>query len=202
MIALALSMCLAAAGGPGDADLPRSLGADEGPYLVVPAAKEGSDVYVGLHLGVAGAYDAEDPTFLFGGGARTHLLPWLGADLCVDFQLKQAYEHREIHVFQVPVQLAGLFYLPLELPVRLYGQAGVGITITTIGYSGTQRNNPDTTELNLLFFLGFGAEFALNDNVLLDANLRFFFAGDPPRFAGNSADWAQFTVGLMIKLSK
>ena len=58
------------------------------------------------------------------------------------------------------------------------------------------------TELNLLGFLGFGAEFELSANVMLDANVRFVFAQDPRDTGDFSADWAQFTVGILFKLAK
>ena len=50
--------------------------------------------------------------------------------------------------------------------------------------------------------LGFGAEFDLADNVMVDANVRFVFVQDPPHTGDFSADWAQFTVGIMFRLSK
>jgi len=199
MTALALAMCLAAAG---DTDLPRSLSADESRYTIAPPlAKEDLSFWAGVHLGVAGAYDADDPAFLLGANGRAHILPWLGADVSIDFQLKQSFESRQIHTFQVPLEVCGLFYPPLDWPVRPYGMFGVGFTITSIDYSGA-LGRADTTDLNVLFFLGFGAEFELAPNLLLDANLRFVFVTDPPHFAGNSADWIQFTVGIMLKLSK
>ena len=64
MMALALAFCLAAAAGPGDTDLPRSLSDNEARYLLpVPAAepvlaKDDFALWAGIHLGVAGAYDA------------------------------------------------------------------------------------------------------------------------------------------------
>jgi hypothetical protein len=204
MIALAFAFSFAAAAGPNDTDLPRSLDADESRYLVAlpAAAKEDLSFWAGLHLGVAGAYDADAPAFLIGGNGRAHILPWLGADASIDFQLKQSYEHSSIHTFQVPFEFAGLFYPPVEWPVRPYGIFGVGFTITDVTYSKNLSGLNDQTDFNVLFFLGFGAEFELQPNILLDANLRFVFASDPPHFSGNSADWIQFTLGIMIKLSK
>jgi hypothetical protein len=204
MIALAFAFSLAAAGGPDGTDLPRSLSLDESLDLVASpaAAKVDLSFWAGLHLGVAGAYDADAPAFLMGGNGRAHILPWLGADVSIDFQLKQSFEHDSIHIFQVPFEFAGLFYPPLDSPVRPYGAAGFGFTITDVTYSKGLSGLKDQTDLNAIFFLGFGAEFQLQPNILLDANLRFIFATDPPHFSGNSADWIQFTLGIMIKLSK
>jgi opacity protein-like surface antigen len=176
---------------------------DEFRFTVVepaPAAPADVGLYVGLHIGLAGAYDADNPAFVFGGGVRAHILPWLGADATIDFQTKQKFDignNNDVSIFQVPFQFAGLFYLPLELPIRPYGLVGLGFTITDITFRGE-----DKTELNMMFFLGFGAELELSSNMLVDASLRFIFAQDPRNTGDISADWIQFTVGLLIKLSK
>jgi opacity protein-like surface antigen len=172
--------------------------------FVEPAALAKADVEwsVGAHLGVAGAYDASDPTFLVGFNGRVHILPWLGADASIDFQLKQNFEHDQIHLYQVPFEFSALFYLPVgDSPIRPYGLAGFGFTITDTSYTGSLSRS-DSTDLNALFFIGLGAEFELNPNMFFDANLRFVFVEDPPHFAGNSADWIQFTIGILFKLSK
>jgi hypothetical protein len=203
MIALALALGLAASAGPDDTDLPRSLSVDETPYLVAPAAaKDESSLWVGGHLGVSGAYDAADPNFTIGGGARFKLLSWLALEATVDFNARQSFDSGQIHLSQTPVEIAGLFYPPLELNVRPYGIFGVGFTFTNVSYSGSLGGLNDTLEVNRLFFLGFGAEFELQDNIMLDANLRFIFTNNPSHFQGNSADWIQFTVGILFKLSK
>lgn len=203
----ALLLALALATGPADTDLPRSLSFDESPthdYVPVePAlAKAELALAVGPHLGVAGAYDAEDPTFLLGLNGRLQILPWLAADASIDFQLRQNFEQNQIHLIQVPFEFAAIFYPPVgDLPFRPYAQAGLGFTITDVNYTGGLARGDDTS-LNLLFLIGFGVEFDLNPNLAVDANLRFVFAQDPPHFAGNSADWIQFTVGLLFRLSK
>jgi hypothetical protein len=200
MIALALALSLAAAGGPNDLDVPRTMSLEEfrwSAFEPKPAAAPADfELFLGLHIGLAGAYDADNPAFVFGGGVRAHILPWLGADATIDFQTKQKVEDR-VAIFQVPFEFAALFYLPLEIPLRPYGQFGIGFTITDITIPGN-----DETDLNLLFFLGFGAELELADNLLADANLRFVFAQDPRNTGDFSADWIQFTVGLLLKLAK
>jgi hypothetical protein len=164
--------------------------------LAEPAAKADPEWWIGAHLGVAGAYDAADPTFLMGAAGRVHILPWLGAEASIDFQLKQSFEQNQIHIFQVPFEFSGLFYPPVgDSPIRPYGLAGLGFTITDVSYTGSLSRS-DTTDVNLLFYLGFGAEFELQPNI------RFVFAQDPPHFSGNSADWIQFTIGVLFKLSK
>lgn len=204
MIAFALALALAATG-PGDPGLPKLL-ADEVYHFETPepdaVAKAEPSWWIGLHMGIASAYDSSDDAFDFGFGTRVHILPWLGAEATIDFQTKQSFSDHQIHIFQVPVEFAALFYLPVEAPVRPYGVAGFGFTITDISYSGTLGGNSNTDDLNALFFLGLGVEIELEPNVMLDANLRFVFASDPPHFNGNSADWIQFTVGILLKLAQ
>ena len=202
MIALALALSLAAAGGPNDLDVPRSMSFDEfkapAPAFAAEPAAAGKDfaLFVNLHIGVAGAYDADNPAFVFGGGARVHILSWLGAEATIDFQTKQKVMD-QVAIFQVPFEFAALFYLPLELPFRPYGLAGIGWTITDVTIPGN-----DKSDLNMMFLLGFGVELELSPNLLVDANLRFIFVSDPPNTGNFSADWIQFTVGLLLKLSK
>jgi hypothetical protein len=196
-----LALVLALAAGPADFEdsrLPTHLAES----MTEPAAKADPEWWVGPHLGVAGAYDAADPTFLIGAAGRVHILPWLGAEASIDFQLRQSFEQDQIHLFQVPFEFTGLFYPPVgDSPIRPYGLAGFGFTITSTSYTGGLSRG-DSTDLNLLFFIGFGAEFELEPNIALDASLRFVFSQDPPHFAGNSADWIQFTIGILFKLSK
>jgi opacity protein-like surface antigen len=141
--------------------------------------------------------DADHPCFLFGGTARAGIFEWLGADLSIDFQTKQRVDDA-VSVFQVPFMFTALFYPPLELPVRPYGQIGFGFTITDVTVPGP---GTDDTDLNALFHFGFGAEYELAKNVLVDGNLRFVFATDPPHAGDFDAHWIQFTIGILFKLS-
>jgi opacity protein-like surface antigen len=197
----ALVLALAAALGPVDLAedrLPLSL-ADV--YLEpAPKAKADLEWWVGGHLGVAGAYDGDSPCFVIGFEGRLQILPWLAADATLDFQTRQEFEDAPgAHFFQVPFMFSGVFYPPLELGnLRPYGIVGFGFTITDVSGPAVK----DDTSVNLLFFLGFGAEFELAENIALDANVRFVFAQDPPHSGSFSADWAQFTVGILFKLGK
>jgi len=194
----ALALALALALGPTDLEdrLPRSLSES----YVAPPADEKQEVWVGGHLGVAGAYDGDSPCFTIGFEGRMQILPWLGVSATIDFQTKQEIEDAPgADFFQVPFMFSALFYPPIDLgKLRLYGLAGVGFTITDV--SGPSVH--DNTDLNLLFILGFGAEFEISPNVMLDANVRFVWAQDPPDTGNFSADWAQFTVGILFKLAK
>jgi hypothetical protein len=197
----ALALVLALAAGPTD------LGEDRLPVnlsepLVEPVrAQAEQEWWFGGHIGLASAYDSNDTSFDVGFNGRVHLMPWFAAEMTLDFQTRQNFEHDQIHVVQVPFEFGALFFLPLEGPLRPYGQAGVGFTISDTSYTGNLSRNSDTG-LNLLFFLGLGAELKMGDNVAFDASLRFVFVQNPPHFEGNSADWIQFTVGVLFKLAK
>lgn len=197
----ALALVLALALGPTDLEdrLPRSLSEAFVPP-VAPPPDEANALWVGGHLGVAGAYDGDAPCFVIGFDGRMQLKPWLAVNVSVDFQTKQEIDDAPgADFFQVPFMAAALFYPQLGLgQLRPYGQAGAGFTITDVSGPSVK----DDTDLNLLFFLGFGVEFELNPNVILDANVRFVWASDPPNTGDFSADWAQFTVGLLFKMAK
>src|SRR5437879_3812058 len=81
MIALALALGLVASAGPNDTDLPRSLSVDETPFLApAPVQKDEFQIWVGGHMGITDAYDAEDVNFVFGANVRMKFLSWLGAE--------------------------------------------------------------------------------------------------------------------------
>lgn len=193
----ALALALALALGPADVEdrLPRSLADFVEP---APPVKEQYDLWLGGHLGVAGAYDGDGPAFTIGFDGRMQILPWLAAGMTLDFQTKQEVDDAPgVDFFQIPFMFAAHLYPPLDLgDLRPYGLIGFGFTITDV--SGAAD---DDTDLNLLFFLGFGAEYDLSKNVFLDANVRFVFAQDPPHSGDFSADWAQFTVGVLFRLA-
>jgi len=197
----ALALALALALGPTDLEdrLPRSL-SEAFVTPVAPPPNETGDLWVGGHLGVAGAYDGDAPCFVIGGEGRMQLKPWLAVDITIDFQTRQQIENSPgADFFQIPFMAGALFYPQLGLgKLRPYGQAGAGFTITNV--SGPSVH--DNTDLNLLFFLGFGAEFELSPDVMLDASVRFVWASDPPDTGSFSADWAQFTVGILFKMAK
>lgn len=195
----ALALALALALGPTDLEekpLPLSLAE----FIPAPAPKPEMEWWIGGHMGVAGAYDGDSPAFTVGFEGRLQLYSWLAASATLDFQTKQEIDKAPgADFFQVPFMFGALFYPPLDLDkLHLYGQAGVGFTITDVSGS----NVKDSTTLNLLFFIGFGAEWELSNNIMLDANVRFVFAQDPPHTGDFSADWAQFTVGILFKLAK
>jgi len=196
----ALALALALALGPADAEdrLPLTL-AD---VVVAPAPpdKEKNELWLGGHLGVAGAYDGDSPAFTVGFEARMEMLPWLGVGASIDFESKQEIDKTPgADFFQIPFMFTAFFYPPIEIAsLRLYGLAGLGFTITDVSGPAVK----DDTSLNLIFFLGFGAEWELAPNIMLDANVRFVWAQDPPDTGSFSADWAQFTVGVLFKLAK
>jgi opacity protein-like surface antigen len=179
--------------------LPRSLSESFYPPVTAPA-EEGHAVLVGIHLGAARAAEGGNAALIAGFEWRIHILPWLGAGGTADYMSKeQADTLLGADVLQVPFTWSILLYPPLDLgPFRPYGQAGFGFTITDV--SGIHSLN--TTDVNLLYTLGFGVEFNLGSGFMLDANARYSWGNDPPGAVRLSGDWKQVTVGLLYKLPR
>jgi opacity protein-like surface antigen len=197
MTMIALLLALSA----GDFDLPRTLASDTEFALEAPAppAQKVDPAWsVGGHLGVASSFDSDDAAFLIGGHARVRLLPWLGAEASLDFQTPQAYESGDIDVTVFAIQVSALFYLPVDWPVKPYGVAGFGLYIVDVGYSGALGYKKDTTDVEVGFHVGVGAEYVLTPTISLDADLRFIFLTGSA--AGNDFDYLQFTVGVSFKI--
>jgi len=202
----AIAMVLALAAGPGiyeetslprslaeapvvlytDADLPRSLGdvwVEAAPALK-PAAQVDLQWMVGGHIAITYVYGTADLVgFELGGQVRVHILPWLGAEASLDFNIIEQGN------LGVPIRFAALFYPPIEGTIHPYGIAGFGIAI----YNNGTGSFGD-------FFLGAGAEFEIQPNILLDASIRFNFITD--NFGGGGLDYLEFMFGVLIKLSK
>jgi hypothetical protein len=158
----------------------------------------------GAHLGLASAFDSDDVVLDFGLHARVRMLSWLGAEAAVDFHSSENFEGGDIRVFEVPIQLAAIFYVPVpqEWKVRPYGVAGVGLYIADITYHGTLGYRSNQTVLEPGFLVGLGAEYDLTPQVVLSADLRFAFPGNPGGMSGDSLDFLQLTFGVSFKLGK
>lgn len=200
MIALVLALGLAC--GPEEDLLPRSLSEDYVPPAAVPV-DEGTAVLVGLHVGAARAIDGHSAGFLAGFEWRMHILPWLGMSGGFDVLSKEQIDNViGGHFFQVPFTWSVLLYPPVDLGlVRPYAQVGGGLTITDV--SGLQFGslNLNSTDVNLLYYVGFGVEVPLSSNFVIDVAARYVWAHDPPGAIGYSADWKQFTVGVLYKFT-
>ncbi len=197
MLAFALALSLAGGPAPGAEDrLPGSLSE---PFVPQTApAEESHEVLVGVHLGAASGVDAASPSFLAGFEWRIHFLPWLGASGSVDFQTREPVAHQSgTDFFEIPFMWSLLLSPPLDLGAfRPYGAAGGGFTITNI--SGAAAFG--STDLNALYFLGFGVEFKLSSSVVLDLDARYVWANNPSGPTGFSTDWRQVTAGLLVTL--
>lgn len=199
MIGIVLALGLAL--GPEEDRLPRSLSETLLPQAAAPV-EEDHAVYVGIHLGGAHAVDGDRTGFLAGFEWRMHFLPWLGMAGGVDVLSKEQIDNViGGHFFQVPFTWSFLLSPPVDLGVfRPYGQLGGGLTITDVSGLSIRDINLNSTDVNLLYFVGLGVEVALGPNLLLDVSVRYVWAHDPPGAIGYDADWRQFTVGLLLKL--
>jgi len=199
-LALVLALTLGPEGLDGDR-LPRSL--SESTLMPATASvDEGTAVLVGLHLGAANAVDGGSPGLLAGFEWRIHVLSWLGVGGGVDFLSKEQIDTiTGGHFFQIPFTWSVLLYPPLDLGmIRPYGLAGGGFTVTDVSGHSIQELN--STDLNLLYYVGFGAEVTLGPSILLDLDVRYVWAHDPPQAVGFGADWRQITLGVLVKLPR
>lgn len=199
-LALILSLALGPEGLEEDR-LPRSLSE----WTVAPEPAEWTTaVLVGVHLGAAVAIDGDRPGLIAGFEWRYHMLPWLG--MCGGVDVLSNEEIDTIsggHFFQIPFTFTLLLYAPIDLgPFRPYGLGGGGVTITDVSGQTSGNVNLNSTELNLLYHAGFGAEFALTPTITLDVNARYVWAHDPPGAVGFSANWRQITAGVLVKLPR
>jgi opacity protein-like surface antigen len=195
----ALALALALALGPDDLEdrLPRSLSES---YVQAAPAEVTHEVLVGLHVGGVDAHDGKSPSFVVGFEWRIHILPWLGAGGSFDFQTRQKVDNTTgADYFQIPFMWSFMLYPPIDLgPFLPYAQAGVGFTITDV----SALANRDNLDVNFLYFVGFGAELKLSSNVFLVGDVRYVWAQEPSGAGSFSADWGQFTIGLLIKMSQ
>jgi opacity protein-like surface antigen len=202
MTTLALLIALTA----GDLDLPPTL-ASEPDFTLSSENLEGRaakahDVTwtVGGHLGVASSFDSDDAGLLIGGQGRVRILPWLGAEVSLDFQTSQSYESGDIHVWMFDIQFSALFYAPVDWPVKPYGVAAIGFYYEDISYSGALSYQSNKTAFEPGFHFGFGAEYAVTPQITLDADFRFVFLTHPGGLSGNDLNFFQFTVGINFKI--
>lgn len=202
----ALTLVLGLALGPEGLEedrLPRSLSESFVPP-VAESVDEDHSPLVGIHLGVAHAIDGDSYGFLAGFEWRIHILNWLGVGGGVDFLSKEIVHHfTEGRLLQVPFTWSVQVSPPLDLGVfRPYGLFGGGFTITSV--SGTSIGNAhlDATNVNPLYYAGFGMEMALGSTLVLDAGVRYVWAHESSGGVHFDADWRQFTVGVFLKLPR
>lgn len=81
------------------------------------------------------------------------------------------------------IYVNGLYYFPLDFPVKLYGMAGIGIDFVRIDwdyYDGNSRDSYDDTDLGEGLQLGVGGEFEITADFSMITELQFHtssFAG-------------------------
>lgn len=209
MSVLAIVLALAAT----DVDLPRFLGDEPrvlpavesrdlpewglAPPQAAARAPNALQWTIGGHLGIASAFDSDDSAFDIGGQVRLiGLLPWLTIEGSIDLQTRQTYENGDIEVLVFPIQFTAIFYPPVDFPVKPYGLVGFGLYYEDIRFSGALGYKDDRTAIEPGFHIGFGGDWAITPEIVLNADLRFVFLSHPGGLQGNDLDYLQFTVGI------
>ncbi len=169
--------------------------------ILVPAAGMAQiETYIGPHLGIQKAQDAEEANYLVGATVRVKLMPLLGAEGAIAYR-QQDYFNDTITVRSWPVTVTGLFY---PLPV-VYGGLGAGWYNTTYDFED-DLGFGDETANEFGWHLAVGAELPASPNIKLTGDIRYVFLDydleELPDAVRNDvdADFYSITIGLLFGL--
>ncbi len=129
-------------------------------------------IYIGPHLGIQKADEADDANYLFGATFRMKFMPFLGGEAAISYR-QEEYADENITVRNWPVTVTGLVY---PIPV-LYGGLGAGWYNTTFDYDESLNNLgiDDETEQKFGWHLGAGFEFPASPKLRLSLDIRYVF---------------------------
>lgn len=157
---------------------------------------------IGLHLGYLQHPDAEDATVFYGIHFRLALAEIFSVEASVDVA-KSDFANNDAELSLVPVQVTAILAPFKDLPIRPYGLAGVGWYFTDVDYSGALAGTPSESENTFGLHLGAGAELPLGRTLLLHADFRWIFMGDPdwsnPAISDEDVDYWQLMLGASLR---
>ena len=178
-------------------DLPRSLSA-------VPASERAPEPlaeteYRPFSVGVAGGYlsakNTDHGTWTVGVQARLRL-GLLAMEASIQFH-ENVYEHGDIVVSQIPVQLTAFLYILPVGPIRPYILGGVGWYYTRFDYTGAFASIPNRSEHIFGEHLGAGGELFFSPAVSIDVDVRYIFLNPTTdEVLGQQFNYWQTTAGL------
>jgi outer membrane protein W len=159
--------------------------------------------YIGPHLGIQKARDADDANYLAGATLRLKLIPSLAAEGSVGYR-QETYVDEAVTVRNWPVTVTGLFY---PLPI-VYGGVGAGWYHTTYDYDESLEDMgiEDNTNQEFGWHLALGAELPAGPKVAITGDVRYVFLdysfADLPDVVTDDvdADFYSVTVGLLFRL--
>ena len=170
--------------------------------LPISAHSQG-EAYIGPHLGIQKAQDADEANYLVGATLRLKLMPFLGAEGAISYR-QEDYAADAVTVRNWPVTVTGLIY---PLPV-LYGGVGAGWYNTTYDYDDeiNDLGFEDNTEQEFGWHLAAGVEIPASPKISLVGDVRYVFLdyefADLPDVATEDvdADFYSITAGLLFRL--
>lgn len=180
-----------------DPDLPRSLADAWTPAEPEPQAEPKDKLLwsVGLRVGFAQGFDADDGGFLLGAQGRLYFKPWLAFEAVIE-QHNEDFEDGDAEVRFIPIQASALFYPFAGSRLSPYGVAGVGIHHIAVDYSGTLRLVDDEVWVRFGLHLGAGLDIPLGERFLLNGDVRVHFIDEPRDVEADSLDFWEVAVGI------
>ncbi len=167
------------------------------------AAAAQANAYLGPHLGIQKADDADDANYLVGATLRLKLMPLLGVEGAVSYR-QEDYIDDAITVRNWPVTVTGLLY---PLP-GLYGAVGAGWYNTTYDYADTFNDAgiDDHTDQEFGWHLGAGVELPATPRFKITGDVRYVFLdydfADLPDVVTEDVDanFYSITVAVLFRL--
>jgi len=161
------------------------------------------DAYIGPHLGIQKASDADDSNYLVGASLRLKLIPFIAAEGAISYR-QEDYAGEAVTVKNWPVTVTGLIY---PLPI-VYGGVGAGWYNTDFDYSDALNDMgiEDHSEQEFGWHLAAGAELPASSNVHLYADVRYVFLdyefADLPDVVEEEvdSDFYSIKIGLLFAL--
>lgn len=172
-----------------------------GILILLPwSAHSQMNVYLGPHLGIQKASNADKANYLVGATMRLKLMPVLGVEGDIGYR-QEKYGSGALTVKDWPVTVTGLLY---PLPI-IYGGIGVGWYNSTFHYDDKYGISDETTHESG-WHLAAGIELPASPNVKLFGDVRYVFLDYKFKelpdavLNGAKANFYSINFGLLIRL--
>ncbi len=168
-------------------------------FLTAPLSAQ-SKLYLGPHLGIHKADDAENSDVLVGATGRLKISKKIGIEGAISYKSEE-YFGDDVSVRIWPITVTGLIY-----PVpAIYGGLGVGWYNTTIDYDDALGIEDETTQ-EFGWHLEAGVELPASSNFIIFGDIKYVFLdydlADLPEVADDdvNADFYAITFGVLFRL--
>jgi opacity protein-like surface antigen len=159
----------------------------------------------GPRLGYYKAVDSDEGNFFGGVQARFRPGSVIGLEASLEYRAGQEYGFSDytVRTSFVPVTASVLFFVPVAENFAPYGLAGAGAYYTWYKYSDSAEalGFSDSSDFNLGYHLGFGAEIPFSQNVAFNIDYRYLFLNpdeNEESFEGADFNANVISAGLMF----